>query len=74
MTLPNQHLGAGPFLGTLIAVVFYKFIKILEYETANPGQDGDEDHDPTKNEQKGKEVTNRRMTMTESGGARAARS
>ena len=29
----------GPLLGCLIAVGFYKFIKILEYETANPGQD-----------------------------------
>ncbi|KAI5244695.1 aquaporin-like protein [Aureobasidium subglaciale] len=29
----------GPALGALIAVVFYKFIKILEYEIANPGQD-----------------------------------
>lgn len=31
----------GPFLGSLIAAGFYKFIKILEYETANPGQDMD---------------------------------
>lgn len=30
---------AGPFLGTLLAVLFYRAIKILEYETANPGQD-----------------------------------
>ncbi len=29
-------------LGSLIAVGFYKFIKALEYETANPGQDLDE--------------------------------
>jgi aquaporin related protein len=29
----------GPFMGSIIAVGFYKFIKILEYETANPGQD-----------------------------------
>jgi hypothetical protein len=26
----------------LLAVVFYRFIKYLEYETANPGQDFDE--------------------------------
>jgi aquaporin related protein len=32
----------GPFLGSIIAVVFYRFIKHLEYETANPGQDFDE--------------------------------
>ncbi|RMY10195.1 hypothetical protein D0868_03836 [Hortaea werneckii] len=29
----------GPGLGAIIAVVFYKFIKILQYEVANPGQD-----------------------------------
>lgn len=32
----------GPFLGSLLASGFYKFIKTLEYETANPGQDFDE--------------------------------
>jgi aquaporin related protein len=32
----------GPFLGSIIAVVFYRLIKYLEYETANPGQDFDE--------------------------------
>ena len=31
----------GPILGSTIAAGFYKFIKILEYETANPGQDND---------------------------------
>jgi aquaporin related protein len=31
----------GPVLGSIIAAGFYKFIKILEYETANPGQDLD---------------------------------
>lgn len=29
----------GPTLGSIVAAGFYKFIKILEYETANPGQD-----------------------------------
>ncbi|KAJ8058660.1 hypothetical protein OCU04_012835 [Sclerotinia nivalis] len=29
----------GPFLGAILASAFYKFIKVLEYETANPGQD-----------------------------------
>jgi aquaporin related protein len=29
----------GPILGSLLASGFYKFIKMLEYETANPGQD-----------------------------------
>ncbi|KAF2426478.1 aquaporin-like protein [Tothia fuscella] len=31
----------GPALGAIIAVLFYRFIKMLEYETANPGQDSD---------------------------------
>lgn len=31
----------GPILGSIIAAGFYKFIKVLEYETANPGQDLD---------------------------------
>lgn len=29
----------GPILGSLLASGFYKFIKMLEYETANPNQD-----------------------------------
>jgi aquaporin related protein len=29
-------------MGTLIAVGFYRFVKMLEYETANPGQDFNE--------------------------------
>jgi hypothetical protein len=29
----------GPILGSIVAAGFYKFIKILEYETVNPGQD-----------------------------------
>ncbi|KAK5133471.1 hypothetical protein LTR08_007713 [Meristemomyces frigidus] len=32
----------GPFLGSLLAVAFYRFVKMLEYETANPGQDFNE--------------------------------
>ena len=31
----------GPILGSLLAVLFYRLIKTLEYETANPGQDFD---------------------------------
>ncbi|KAF2440650.1 aquaporin-like protein, partial [Karstenula rhodostoma CBS 690.94] len=31
----------GPLLGAIIAVLFYRLIKFLEYETANPGADGD---------------------------------
>lgn len=35
----------GPALGSLIAVVFYRLMKTLEYETANPGQDFDDKED-----------------------------
>ncbi|KAI0491034.1 aquaporin-like protein [Xylaria cf. heliscus] len=31
----------GPILGALVASGFYKFIKLVEYETVNPGQDDD---------------------------------
>ena len=31
----------GPAIGAVLAVAFYKFIKILEYEMANPNQDAD---------------------------------
>lgn len=31
--------GLGPAIGAVAAVLFYKFIKVLEYEVANPGQD-----------------------------------
>ncbi|KAK5112424.1 hypothetical protein LTR85_011533 [Meristemomyces frigidus] len=31
----------GPILGSIVAAGFYKFIKMLEYETANPDQDTD---------------------------------
>ncbi|KAF2254872.1 aquaporin [Trematosphaeria pertusa] len=31
----------GPFLGAIVAVIFYRLIKLLEYETANPGADSD---------------------------------
>jgi len=31
--------GVGPATGAIAAVLFYNFIKILEYEMANPGQD-----------------------------------
>lgn len=40
-TFPGYHwiYWLGPALGALLAVCFYRLIKILEYETANPGQD-----------------------------------
>ncbi|KAF2738399.1 aquaporin-like protein, partial [Polyplosphaeria fusca] len=31
----------GPMLGAIIAVIFYRLIKLLEYESANPGADSD---------------------------------
>lgn len=37
-----QIYWVGPILGSLLASGFYKFMKMLEYETANPGQDFDE--------------------------------
>lgn len=55
-----MDLGVGPLLGTVIAVFFYKFIKMLEYEMANPGQDGDDKNDPTQNAEKRAEVMQRR--------------
>lgn len=32
----------GPMLGSLLAVAFYRVVKVLEYETANPEEDDDE--------------------------------
>ena len=41
---PNEHwiYWVGPALGALCAVGFYRLIKMLEYETANPGADFNE--------------------------------
>lgn len=40
-SFPGYHwiYWLGPALGALVAVGFYRFVKTLEYETANPGQD-----------------------------------
>ncbi|KAI9158616.1 Aquaporin-2 [Paramyrothecium foliicola] len=55
----------GPAVGTLIAVGFYRLIKTLEYEMANPGADGDDVNDPTKNPEKRAEVqSNRAPSVT----------
>jgi aquaporin related protein len=35
---------------------------MLEYEMANPGQDGDDKNDPTKSEEKRAELIERRQT------------
>lgn len=51
--LANCHKsGVGPIIGSLIAVVFYKFIKMLEYEKVDPCQDGDDKNDTMKSEGK----------------------
>lgn len=52
----------GPAIGCLFAIGFYKFIKILEYEMANPGQDGDDLNDPTKNPNHAVREKQREMT------------
>ncbi|KLU92010.1 aquaporin [Magnaporthiopsis poae ATCC 64411] len=54
----------GPSIGAVIAVVFYQFIKILEYEMANPGADGDQENDPTKNPAKRAELMMNRKLST----------
>lgn len=40
-----MRTGLGPALGAILAVGFYRFIKILEYEMANPGQDAKSEED-----------------------------
>ncbi|RDW79824.1 hypothetical protein BP6252_04462 [Coleophoma cylindrospora] len=42
-SFPTYHwiYWLGPALGAIIAVVLHKVLKILEYETCNPGQDDD---------------------------------
>lgn len=35
-------LGVGPATGAIAAVLFYQFVKMLEYETANPDADDNE--------------------------------
>ncbi|KFA60874.1 hypothetical protein S40285_04846 [Stachybotrys chlorohalonatus IBT 40285] len=57
-TFDSEHwiYWVGPTVGSLIAVVFYRFIKTLEYEMANPGADGDPSNDPTQNPEKREEV------------------
>lgn len=42
-SFPNYHwiYWVGPFLGSAIAFGIWKIFKVLNYETANPGQDAD---------------------------------
>ncbi|KAK9324017.1 aquaporin-like protein [Lipomyces orientalis] len=42
-SFPNYHwiYWLGPILGAVLAAGLYKLLKILQYETANPGQDDD---------------------------------
>jgi len=44
VSFPSEHwiYWVGPALGALLAAGFYWFIKAIEYQTANPGQDFDD--------------------------------
>lgn len=43
-SFPSEHwiYWVGPFFGSLVAFGLYKAIKLLQYETVNPGQDSHE--------------------------------
>lgn len=43
-SFPGYHwiYWLGPALGSVLAAGFYRFVKVLEYETANPGADFNE--------------------------------
>jgi len=56
-------------MGTFIAVFFYKFIKMLEYEMANPGQDGDDKNDPTRSRKKKQALLEARSAFIRGGSA-----
>ncbi|KAM5378892.1 hypothetical protein ACJZ2D_004194 [Fusarium nematophilum] len=68
-TFDSEHwiYWVGPFVGSLIAVCFYWFIKTLEYEMANPGADGDDANDPTKNPEKRAEIQAAKATSIQFG-------
>ncbi|KAF2758694.1 aquaporin-like protein [Pseudovirgaria hyperparasitica] len=51
-TFDKEHwiYWVGPGIGALLAIVFYQFIKVLEYEVANPGQDSASVHEEAQND------------------------
>lgn len=72
LSFPTYHwiYWAGPFIGAIVAAGFYHFIKFLEYETANPGQD-EEDHEAYKEakqaaSEKRQSMDSRRLSKTPS--------
>ncbi|KAF5718002.1 aquaporin [Fusarium globosum] len=71
-TFDSEHwiYWVGPGIGSLIAVCFYWFIKTLEYEMANPGADGDDLNDPTKNPEKRAEVQSNAVPSIAFGGGK----
>ncbi|KAK8862065.1 MIP family channel protein [Apiospora arundinis] len=66
LTFDEEHwiYWIGPLIGSILAVAFYKFIKTLEYEMANPGADGDPTNDPTINPEKKAEILSRRRSSS----------
>ncbi|KAK8129860.1 hypothetical protein PG999_002240, partial [Apiospora kogelbergensis] len=66
LTFDEEHwiYWIGPLIGSILAVAFYKFIKTLEYEMANPGADGDPANDPTVNPEKKAEIISRRRSSS----------
>lgn len=56
LTMP----GVGPISGAILAWGFYKFIKMLEYEMANPGQESSSQKEA---EQEAAELTPRKQEM-----------
>jgi aquaporin related protein len=58
-TFDNYHwiYWVGPCLGAIVAVLFYRFIKMLEYETANPGADSDHAPDRYDGDQTGRNTS-----------------
>jgi hypothetical protein len=49
-SFPGSHwiYWLGPLLGSLLAVIFYKIVQFLDYESVNPDQDGGGNFGPLK--------------------------